>query len=1080
MSKGSWKLIACSGVTLGLLLGVTRVAHAQGTITGRVTAQATGQPLAEARVLIIGSALSAMSAEDGKFTIRNVPTGAAQLQVLRVGFQSMKKTIDVAPGAPVTADFVLNVAVAQLDEVVTTATGQERKVELGNSIQTLGDIGKKVETTPVMSIQDLVVAKAPGVNVLSGSVVGAAPTIRIRGVSSINLSNAPIWVVDGVRYITSQGANTAGQTPISLLNNLSPEEIEDIEIVKGPSAATLYGTNAANGVIVVTTKKGRSGAAKWTFSAETRTIDDRNPYQAQYANFGHSPSSPTKSIRCQLSVMQTPKFGLADGATCISDSVTSYNYLTDPDQTFIKLGRGSLFGGQVSGGTEQVRYFAGATIDNEFGPIQMPAADIRWYDDTLHVPVTSQMLHPRQQQKLNFRSNLTAAVSPKLDLSASAGYGKSSNTLEPDNSLIIGLLYVGQASYGWKGCPKGTETTGCGMTGADSKQYYDATGFPLHDSNGFAPGSIMQYVWTDDVQRFTGSVNANWRPVSWLVNDGTVGIDMSSGSQFHVCKLNECPQQGATSRVGNVTAIQENRRNFSAKLASTATRQLTPSLLLKTSGGAEYTNVEDDDLRTQGRGLAPGASTLGSTSTFVSYSSQQPRAVKTFGYYLQEQASLNDRLFVTLAARQDQNSAFGTKFQHVLYPKLSVSWLASDESFFPSLSWLNSFRLRSAYGANGVQPQATAALQTFSAAVQTMTKVDAQTGSDITGLTANQPGNPDLRPETSSELEMGFEADLFNRRLHIDYTRYDKRTKDALIALPIPASVGSSVLSLQQNIGKTRNWGNEIQANAVLIDRRSFGWDVTVSASHNDNKWLDLGKDPSKCSGTGDQQTCADLVLGAGTLTQQRKGDPLFMQWYRGYSYNDANQDGIIQVAEVKVDSALSPIAVGFAKDIVSIQNGFDLFKRRLRITTLFDYRAGGNTLEGNYFQCSSAPKACRDSQDPTAPLWMQARAVAITSGTRIGGTTYTTRLGYFVPAQFWKFREFSAALMLPERVNRYLLHAEQGSTVVLGLRNLHTWTSFTGVDPEQNYGVNGNEVAQDFNTSPPPTYITFRLNLKY
>jgi outer membrane receptor protein involved in Fe transport len=515
-------------------------------------------------------------------------------------------------------------------------------------------------------------------------------------------------------------------------------------------------------------------------------------------------------------------------------------------------------------------------------------------------------------------------------------------------------------------------------------------------------------------------------------------------------------------------------------LASTATRQLTPSLLLKTSGGAEYTNVEDDDLRTQGRGLAPGASTLGSTSTFVSYSSQQPRAVKTFGYYLQEQASLNDRLFVTLAARQDQNSAFGTKFQHVLYPKLSVSWLASDESFFPSLSWLNSFRLRSAYGANGVQPQATAALQTFSAAVQTMTKVDAQTGSDITGLTANQPGNPDLRPETSSELEMGFEADLFNRRLHIDYTRYDKRTKDALIALPIPASVGSSVLSLQQNIGKTRNWGNEIQANAVLIDRRSFGWDVTVSASHNDNKWLDLGKDPSKCSGTGDQQTCADLVLGAGTLTQQRKGDPLFMQWYRGYSYNDANQDGIIQVAEVKVDSALSPIAVGFAKDIVSIQNGFDLFKRRLRITTLFDYRAGGNTLEGNYFQCSSAPKACRDSQDPTAPLWMQARAVAITSGTRIGGTTYTTRLGYFVPAQFWKFREFSAALMLPERVNRYLLHAEQGSTVVLGLRNLHTWTSFTGVDPEQNYGVNGNEVAQDFNTSPPPTYITFRLNLKY
>ena len=179
---------------------------------------------------------------------------------------------------------------------------------------------------------------------------------------------------------------------------------------------------------------------------------------------------------------------------------------------------------------------------------------------------------------------------------------------------------------------------------------------------------------------------------------------------------------------------------------------------------------------------------------------------------------------------------------------------------------------------------------------------------------------------------MGFEADFLNRRLHVDYTRYDKRTKDALIALPIPASVGASVLSLQQNLGKTRNWGNELSATAVLIDRRSWGWDMTFGASHNDNKWLDLGKDSSKCTTTNGQLTCADLVIGAGLTTQQHRGDPLNMQWYRGYTYNDANGDGIIQVAEVKVDSALSKIAVGFAKDVVSIQNGFDLLNRRLRI----------------------------------------------------------------------------------------------------------------------------------------------------
>jgi TonB-linked SusC/RagA family outer membrane protein len=1076
MSRNRLRLLLLCALALPLGIVAPRALHAQNTITGKITNEASA-PLGDVRVLVIGTSVSAVSGEDGKFTLHGVPSGSVDLQALRVGYQSQKKTVTVA--GPTTADFVMKQAIVQLDEVVTTATGQQRKIELGNSIQTLGNIAKNVENTPVMSIQDLIVAKAPGVNVLQGSVVGAAPTIRVRGVSSINLSNAPIWVVDGVRYITNQGASSAGSTPISLINNLSPEEIEDIEIVKGPSAATLYGTNAANGVVVVTTKRGKAGGTKWSFNAETRTVDDRNDYQAQYANWGHTPAAPTKNIRCQLSVMQTPKFSIADGATCISDSLTSYNYLEDPDNTFIHLGRGSMFGAQVNGGNDAVRFFVSGTLDNEFGPIQMPQSDIDYYNNVLHVPVSNSMKHPRQQQKLNFRSNISAQLSPKIDISATAGFGKSSNIIEPDNSQIIALLYVGQANYGWKGCPAGTETTGCGMTGADAKGFTDPTGFPLHDSNAFAPGSIMQYVWTDDVQRFTGSVNMNWRPLSWLQNDGTVGLDLADQNQFHVCRLNECPASGATARVGNVYTQQDNRRNFSAKVASTASWQALTSVNLKTSIGSEYTNVENDQVFAQGRTLAPGASTLGATSTFVQYGATQPTAVKTLGYYAQEQASIRDRLFVTVAARSDQNSAFGTKFQKVLYPKVSVSWLASDEGFFPKYDWLNSFRLRTAYGANGVQPQATAALQTFNASTQTITKVDQQSGSDMAGLLANQPGNAKLKPETSSELETGFEADFFHSRLHVDFTHYIKNTKDALIALPIPSSVGAPVTSLQQNIGKTRNWGNEVQVNAVLLDRRNFSFDVTASASHNDNKWVDLGQDPGKCTTSGGVTTCADLVLGAGTLTQQRKGHPLFEQWYRQFTYNDANGDGIIQASEVKVSDTLSAKGVGFAKDMASIQTGFDLFQRRLRITGLFDYRSGGNTLEGNYFQCSSAPKACRDSQDPSAPLWMQARAVAVTTGSKTNGTTFTTRAGYFVSSQFWKFRELSASMVLPNRVNS-LLRANTGSTLVFGLRNIHTWTSFTGVDPEQNYGLNANEIQNDFNTSPPPTYITFRLNLKY
>src|SRR5205085_6930761 len=176
-------------------------------------------------------------------------------------------------------------------------------------------------------------------NVLQGSVVGAAPTIRVRGVSSINLSNAPIWVVDGVRYITTQSAASAGSTPISLLNTLSPEEIEDIEIVKGPSAATLYGTAAANGVIVVTTKKGKAGSTRWQWFGQLGSVQDRNDYPSSYALWGHSPSNPSKPIRCQLAT--------ATPTTCISDSLTSINIPMDKSLSPIAHGNNNNYGLQV-------------------------------------------------------------------------------------------------------------------------------------------------------------------------------------------------------------------------------------------------------------------------------------------------------------------------------------------------------------------------------------------------------------------------------------------------------------------------------------------------------------------------------------------------------------------------------------------------------------------------------------------------------------------------------------------------------------------------------------------------------------
>ncbi len=1059
MTLGRWKL-AVAGAALALTSLGGRLAAQGATITGHITARDGNLPLAEARVIVINNTLSASSDQDGKFTLRNAPTGSVQLQVLRVGYKSVKRTIEVAANATATTDFSLEVAVAQLEEVVTTATGQARRVELGNAISTV-DVSKATEVSEVSTTADMLTAKAPGVVVLPGSTLGGAPTVRVRGVSSISLSNAPIWVIDGVRIAT--GNLTSGtDTQFSLLNNINPEEIEDIEIVKGPSAATLYGTDAANGVVVITTKKGHAGASRWSYSGEYGNVDDRNDYPDMYANWGHTTGNPTAQVRCQLGTMAPPGTTPASSTQCVSDSITHYNLLADPTRTFLHMGNRKAATAQVSGGTDAVRYFASGSMNNEVGPIQMPGFDVARFQSE-NVPVQDSWFHPLAQQQEAFRTNLSAAVSPTFDLNVNAGWLKEDNRIEPESDLIIALLYTGLQNYGFKGPGLDKVTT--------QAKYADGTAVPLNDYLQWDPGDIMQATSFSDVQRMLGSFDANWRPLPWMSNQGTVGIDFASSDYFHLCALNQCPPQSATARIGNINDNRSDNRNLSAKFVSTSSWNAKPWMNLKTTLGADYVNVETDAVTSTGQGLPPGATTVAAATT-VTATEQQPTVTKTLGVYAQEAASLRDRVFLTVAARSDQNSAFGTNFQRVLYPKASVSWLLSDESFFPrQLDFLNQFRVRASYGASGVEPGRTQGLVLFAPGTVTIDGRSSTTGTDTPALTASNPGNANLKPERSAEFETGFETYLVSNRVHLDYTFYHKTTHDALISVPVAPSAGAAVTSLLENVGSTENYGHELQLNAQLFNGKRFGWDMTITASHNTANIVDLGIDPS---------TGLARIIGAGGLTEQRDGQPIDAQWYHPYTYFDANHDGIIQVNEVHVDSSFQNYGNAIPRDLLAINTGFDLFNHMLRLTSLFDSKGGYSTQDGaDNFQCNSVPLSCQSTQDPHASLAQQAAAIAKTYGTTIGGTSFKTGAGYFMNGQFWKWREASAILQLPQRVNQ-LFRSQNGSSFVFTARNLKLWSSFWGIDPESNYGVNGADLENEFQTSPPPTYFVFRLNLKY
>jgi outer membrane receptor protein involved in Fe transport len=556
-----------------------------------------------------------------------------------------------------------------------------------------------------------------------------------------------------------------------------------------------------------------------------------------------------------------------------------------------------------------------------------------------------------------------------------------------------------------------------------------------------------------------GSVNGNYRPLSWLQADGTLGVDLANRRDFTLCRFNECPPSGTT-RLGTVSSASNNTRNISGKLAATATWQVRDWANLRTTVGADYTNIESDGTSSNGTQLPPGAQTVGATAV-QGGGSTLPSATKTLGYYLQEQLSLRDNLFVTLAARSDKNSAFGVNYKNAIYPKAQVAWVISDESFFPRYSWLNSLRVRSAYGKAGQNPGATTSLYTYAAStVNVAPTTGGVTGTDTPGLRASQVGNPKLKPEVAREFEAGFESQLLRNRVSVDFTYYTRKSQDALISQPIAASSGASDLAVLRNLGSIGNQGLELSVNATLANYRRFGWDIGLVGAHNTNKVLSLGNDasgkPNPTIGTGTQRDSVGLPINA---------------WFvRERTWADKNNDRIITADEVTVAQDYSYLGSSTPTYTASFTNGFDFLNKKLRVRAMFDYKGGYYAFNDNaQFLCANnAASAARSN--PNAPLRDQVDCIAQR------GTAITTSSGYIENGSFVRFRELSATIGVPQNLLR--VARARDANLSLGARNLHVWTRYRGQDPEANYSTG--DVQTGFMASAPRSYFTARLNLYF
>src|SRR5436309_1449265 len=693
-----YTLLALAGLTEG---GSAALAAQQGTVAGQVTDQANGHPLPGARVTVEGTSLVTQTNADGRYTLSRVPGGQVTVRATLIGYAAASRSTTVATGETATADVALVLAPYSLDEVVVTATGEQSKKQVGNVINTIR-AESLVATRPIANMNDLINAKAPGVDVLAGNLTGAGARVRIRGTNSLSLNNEPLYIIDGVRMTSANNSSSIGigGTNPSRINDINPEEIESIEVVKGPSAAALYGTAASTGVIIIKTKRGTPGPTRWNVYAEQGLIKDYNTYPTAYRGWLTSPlgkdssSQPTNGIECLLTqTVRNP----ADPQFCRQDSVTTYNLFDDPQTSPNATGYRNQYGVQVQGGSDATRYFVSGEWENEVSQLKMPPFAV---DSLLAIrpigEVPFAQLRPNARRRVSLRANAEARLNPRMDLSVSSGFISSTQRLPQTDNNTTGLLSNALGGLGNK---------------AGGKYGYRA----------FTPDEMLSETVTQDINRFIGSGTLNWRPTSFLAVRATGGIDFTHRLDTDLCRRNECTSFGTTKR-GFKTDNRTNFFSYTGEANATATFQLSPVLSSRTSVGAQYLKDVFDRNGASGSDLPPGATTVGAGA--IQRVSEATDITKTVGGYVEQLFGYKDRLFVTGALRVDDNSAFGADFQAVYYPKFSVSYVISEEPYFPKWTWINSVRLRGAVGASGVQPGTTDALRFFAPTAASVDNAD--------------------------------------------------------------------------------------------------------------------------------------------------------------------------------------------------------------------------------------------------------------------------------------------------------------------------------------------------------------------
>src|SRR4051812_4884480 len=830
--RGRLRLAWLALAGLGLLPG-SLLAQQPVTLTGKVTSE-SGEPLSSAGVTIDQLGAGAATRPDGSYTIlipgARVPTAPVTVTVRLVGYKPRSAQVDLNRGSAV-QDFSLANNPLQLGELVVTGAGTVSEVEkLGTGRSSVDSLSIVRSSEP--NVINALAAKAPNVTITSSSGdPGASSSILIRGQTTISAGSGvsgadaqPLMIVDGVPIDNSisynnpsSGAINSSAAPSNRAIDINPNDIENVEVLKGAASGAIYGSRAGQGVIIITTKKGHAGPTKYSLrsSASIDEVGNLPEMQTKYGlgSGGISPGcSSGGTANCFVAFPQAVSWGPA-----LDPSTPTFDHASEMFQTGHTLDNALT----ISGGNDRTTFFLSGGATNQRGSI---TGNNDKFD------------------RVSVRFNGSHKVFDNFKVAANVAYingdGGFITSRNSTDGLLLGawrsppefnnLPYLDpvsglQRSYRFPNPAAGSEQLGRG---------YDNPFFVANESFN-----------KSQVGRTFGGINAEYAATPWLSFNYTLGADYSNDerTQGWPWSTSNTTIVGVNG-VGGVNAGYIKTFQIDHNLTATARYKLSPAFSGSLTVGQNLNSNKYQSRQTLGTGLiAPQPFNLGNTSAQLPpYDYQQ--TIRLESYFAQVSADLWDQLFLTAAVRNDGASTFGETTRHNWYPKASAAW-----TFFRSAEGADRFltfgKLRAAYGQSGTQP----APYLLSSVM--LGGWNGQDGGWGPAISTQQNGvgglittyilpTTDLGPERVKEFETGFDPGLWQGKADLGLPRYRALSHDVILNLPPAGSTGYT--QKPANAARLRNAGIEVALNVRPVTTRNFSWDLGFQVATNRSRVLDL------------------------------------------------------------------------------------------------------------------------------------------------------------------------------------------------------------------------------------------------